>query len=109
MAADRIKLQRLAVQNTSAVIADGDQDGVIEVSHNYEAGDGQHTVEMSEFQFKTGVFIEMTSSDPNVTDSAICLAFSPREALAIANALRSVASEVTARTILGVEADEAGA
>jgi hypothetical protein len=94
--------RRIAGRNTEAIVGGFESDGTISASHNWPAPP-LHTLEMSEIERESGIFIEATEFDS--PDESVVLALSPREAKTLARALYALASEVDARVALGREAD----
>lgn len=94
-------VERIAKRNTDVVVADGENDGTVSVSHNYPTS----TLEMTDSQRQRGgVFIELIENDPLLPDGTVFLALAPRQARDLARALEAVASEVDARVYLGRKA-----
>jgi hypothetical protein len=90
--------RRIAKRNTSVVVGGFEADGTISVSHNWELA--SHTLEMSDIERESGVFIEAKDFEAFMPDGTVVLALNPREAKTLARALYALASEVDARVAL---------
>ena len=89
----------LAQRSTDVSVAAYENEGLARVSHNWPAGPGAHTVEMSLNEAASGVFIETIEDGDEGPD--VFFALSPREARTLGRALLSIADEVDARVRLG--------
>lgn len=88
--------KRIARRNTDVSVAGFENEGTARVSHNWPAGPGNHTVEMTPKEATSGVFIETVAADGD----DVFFALSPREARTLGRALLALASEVDARVSL---------
>ena len=95
--------KRIAGRNTETIVGGFEADGTISVSHNWELA--SHTLEMSELERESGVFIEAKEFEALLPDGTVVLALNPREARTLARALYAIASEVDARVALGREVE----
>ena len=89
----------IASRGTDVSVAAFENEGIARVSHNWPAGAGQHTVEMTRGEAASGVFIEVIEGGDEGSD--VFFALSPREARTLGRALTSIADEVDARVRLG--------
>lgn len=90
----------LAERATDVSVAAFENEGIARVSHNWPAGAGRHTVEMSLNEAASGVFVEVVEGGDEGSD--VFFALSPREARTLGRALTSIADEVDARVRLNV-------
>ncbi len=89
----------IANRDTDVSVSAFENEGLARVSHNWPAGPGQHTVEMSVIEGASGVFIETIEDGDEGPD--VFFALAPREARTLGRALMSIADEVDARVRLG--------
>ena len=88
----------IANRSTDVSVAAFENEGIARVSHNWPAGPGAHTVEMSLNEAASGVFVEVIEGGDVGAD--VFFALSPREARTLGRALTAIADEVDARVRL---------